>query len=79
MKADMVPGVKLTWHKVLDPFGRNLAQMLTAPPTLAELMGGLYGEDNIPPCLRPAPVENEVVTADADAAAAANLANEPED
>jgi hypothetical protein len=79
MKSDMVPGAKLTWHKVLDPFGKDLKQMLSTPPTLAELMGGLYGEDNIPPCLRPAPVVPEVLTADAEAAAAANMANEPED
>lgn len=73
MKADMVPDAKLTWHKVCDPFGKTIAEMLKPRPTLADLMSNLYGVDNIPPCLKPSPI---LSTTDETADAAANVSVE---
>ena len=62
LKADMVPeasrvqGTKLPWHKVLNPFAPDLPSMLLPAPTLASLMSDLCGADNLPACLKPAPV-----------------------
>ena len=80
LKADMVPaasrvqGAKLSWHKVLNPFAPDLPTMLLPPPTLASLMSDMCGADNLPACLKPAPVTS--VDAPKDPEVAANAGSE---
>jgi hypothetical protein len=55
-KADMSPeprssDTKLKWFPVVNPFGRDLTEMLTVQPTLASLMTKMYDEDSLPPYL----------------------------